>query len=155
MSQEVVKTSEEKMEKAISSFRSELGTIRAGRANPSILDKVTVDYYGMATPLNQLAGVSAPEPRLLVIQPYDPSIAKDIEKAIQIADLGLSPVNDGDKLRISIPQLTEERRRELSKQVKKYGEDAKVAVRNIRREANDELKTAEKNSDIPEDDFIA
>lgn len=141
------------MEKAVASFRRELATVRAGRANPSILDKVMVDYYGASTPLNQLAGISVPEARLLVIQPYDKSIINDIEKAIQKADLGLSPSNDGDKIRIAIPQLTEERRKELAKLVKKYAEEGKVAIRNIRRDSNDDLKKAEKDSEITEDDL--
>ncbi|HET7615716.1 MAG TPA: ribosome recycling factor [Bacillales bacterium] len=141
------------MEKAVQSFRRELATVRAGRANPSLLDKVTVDYYGAVTPLNQLAGVSAPEARLLVIQPYDKSILGDIEKAILKADLGLSPSNDGDLIRIAIPQLNEERRQELVKLVKKYGEEAKVVVRNIRRDSNDDLKKEQKNGDITEDDL--
>jgi ribosome recycling factor len=153
MSNEVIKSAKDKMEKAVQSFRRELATVRAGRANPSLLDKVTVDYYGAVTPLNQLAGVSAPEARLLVIQPYDKSILGDIEKAILKADLGLSPSNDGDLIRIAIPQLNEERRQELVKLVKKYGEEAKVVVRNIRRDSNDDLKKEQKNGDITEDDL--
>lgn len=141
------------MEKAVASFRRELATVRAGRANPALLDKVMVDYYGVNTPLNQLAGISAPEARLLVIQPYDKSSLNDMEKAIQKADLGLSPSNDGDKIRIAVPQLTEERRQELAKLVKKYAEEGKVVIRNIRRDSNDELKKAEKDSDITEDDL--
>lgn len=153
MSNEVIQTTKEKMEKAVSSFRREIATVRAGRANTSILDKVMVDYYGATTPLNQLANISAPEARLLVIQPYDKSALADMEKAILKADLGLSPSNDGDLIRISIPQLTEERRQELVKIVRKYAEEGKVAVRNIRRDSNDELKKAEKKGDITEDDF--
>ncbi|HET7521997.1 MAG TPA: ribosome recycling factor [Bacillales bacterium] len=153
MSTEVIQTAKEKMEKAVAATRREMATLRAGRANPSLLDKVTVDYYGAQTPLNQLANVSAPEARLLVVQPYDKSVLSDIEKAIQKADLGLSPSNDGDIIRISIPQLTEERRQELAKYVKKYAEEGKVAIRNIRRDGNDELKKAEKNGDITEDEL--
>lgn len=153
MSKEVIRNAKEKMEKAVASLRRELSTIRAGRANPAILDKVTVDYYGATTPLNQLAGISAPEARLLVIQPYDKSSVADIEKGIQKADLGLSPSNDGEKIRISIPQLTEERRQELAKLVKKYAEEGKVVIRNIRRDSNDELKKAEKGGDLTEDDL--
>ena len=140
------------MDKAADALTKELGTIRAGRANPAILDRVTVNYYGEDTPLNQLAGIAAPEARLLTIQPYDKSILGDIEKGILIADLGLTPNNDGDIIRISIPLLTEERRKELVKQVKRSGEDGKVAVRNIRRDANESLKKAEKDSVITEDE---
>lgn len=153
MSNEIIKQAETKMEKAIDALKRELATIRAGRANPSLLDKVYVDYYGAQTPLNQLAGISVPEARLLVIQPYDKSILGDIEKAIQKADLGLTPTNDGNILRIAIPALTEERRAELVKIIKKMAEEGKVAVRNIRRDANDDLKKLEKDSEITEDDF--
>ncbi|OWZ84262.1 ribosome recycling factor [Natranaerobius trueperi] len=148
----IFKETEKKMEKALSSLKQELTSLRAGRANPSLLEGIMVDYYGMATPLNQLANISAPEPRLLVIQPYDKSAIQDIEKAIQMSDLGLTPNNDGEKVRLSIPQLTEERRKELVKLVKQKGEDSKVAVRNIRRESNDELKQLEKEKEISEDD---
>ncbi len=150
----IFKESETKMKKAISSLKSELASLRAGRANPSILDGINVDYYGMSTPLNQLANVSAPEPRLLVVQPYDKNSIENIEKAILKSDLGLTPNNDGEVVRLSIPQLTEERRNELVKIVKQKGEDTKVVIRNIRREANDELKKMEKNKDISEDDSI-
>lgn len=153
MSDDVIRNAKEKMEKAVASTRREVATLRAGRANPAMLDKVMVDYYGMSTPLNQLANISAPEARLLVVQPYDKSSLSDMEKAIQKADLGLTPSNDGDIIRISVPQLTEERRQELVKHVKKYAEEGKVAVRNIRRDSNDELKKAEKNGDIPEDEL--
>lgn len=152
MSDSVIREAKEKMDKAVRSFRRQLATVRAGRANPALLDKVQVDYYGSITPLNQLANISAPEARLLVIQPYDKSVIADIEKAILKADLGLSPSNDGDVIRIAIPPLTEERRRELVKIVKKYAEEAKVAVRNARREANDALKKEEKNGEITEDE---
>ncbi|GGE46300.1 ribosome-recycling factor [Pullulanibacillus camelliae] len=152
MTAEIIQDTKERMGKAADALTKELGTIRAGRANPSILDRVTVNYYGADTPLNQLAGISVPEARLLTIQPYDKSILGDIEKAILMADLGLTPNNDGDIIRISIPPLTEERRKELVKQVKKSGEDAKVAVRNIRRDANDSLKKAEKDGELTEDE---
>ncbi|GLH63223.1 ribosome recycling factor [Parageobacillus sp. G301] len=153
MVQQVINTAKEKMDKAVQAFTRELATIRAGRANPSLLEKVTVDYYGVPTPIIQLASISVPEARLLVIQPYDKSVIKDIEKAILSSDLGLTPSNDGSVIRITIPPLTEERRRELVKLVKKYSEDAKVAVRNIRRDANDELKKLEKNGEITEDEL--
>ncbi|AEH48556.1 MULTISPECIES: ribosome recycling factor [Parageobacillus] len=153
MVQQIINTAKEKMDKAVQAFTRELATIRAGRANPSLLEKITVDYYGAPTPIIQLASISAPEARLLVIQPYDKSVIKDIEKAILSSDLGLTPSNDGSVIRIAIPPLTEERRRELVKLVKKYSEDAKVAVRNIRRDANDELKKLEKNGEITEDEL--
>ncbi|MBA2873961.1 ribosome recycling factor [Thermaerobacillus caldiproteolyticus] len=153
MAKQVLTTAKEKMDKAVQAFSRELATIRAGRANPGLLEKVTVDYYGVPTPVNQLAGINVPEARLLVIQPYDKSILKDIEKAILASDLGLTPSNDGSVIRITIPPLTEERRRELVKLVKKYSEEAKVAVRNIRRDANDELKKLEKNGEITEDEL--
>jgi ribosome recycling factor len=153
MAQQVIKNAKEKMDKAVQAFSRELATIRAGRANPNLLEKVTVDYYGVATPINQLASISVPEARLLVIQPYDKSVIKEMEKAILASDLGLTPSNDGSVIRIVIPPLTEERRRELVKLVKKYSEDAKVAVRNIRRDANDELKKLEKNGEITEDEL--
>ncbi|ALF10182.1 ribosome recycling factor [Parageobacillus thermoglucosidasius] len=153
MVQQIINIAKEKMDKAVQAFTRELATIRAGRANPSLLEKITVDYYGAPTPIIQLASISAPEARLLVIQPYDKSVIKDIEKAILSSDLGLTPSNDGSVIRIAIPPLTEERRRELVKLVKKYSEDAKVAVRNIRRDANDELKKLEKNGEITEDEL--
>jgi ribosome recycling factor len=153
MTKQIIDQAKEKMDKAVQAFSRELATIRAGRANASLLDKVTVDYYGAPTPLNQLASISVPEARLLVIQPYDKSVINDIEKAILKSDLGLTPSNDGSVIRITIPPLTEERRRELAKLVKKYSEDAKVAVRNVRRDANDDLKKLEKNGDITEDEL--
>ncbi|MFB6497410.1 ribosome recycling factor [Bacillus haynesii] len=143
----------ERMEKAIGAYQRELATVRAGRANPSLLDKVTVEYYGAQTPLNQIASITAPEARMLVITPYDKTALGDIEKAIQKADLGVTPSNDGNIIRITIPPLTEERRKELAKLVKKYSEDAKVAVRNIRRDANDDLKKLEKNGEMTEDEL--
>ncbi|WP_066323887.1 ribosome recycling factor [Anoxybacteroides amylolyticum] len=153
MAKQVLTATKEKMDKAVQAFTRELASVRAGRANPALLEKITVDYYGMPTPINQLAGIHVPEARLLVIQPYDKSILKDIEKSILASDLGLTPSNDGSVIRIAIPPLTEERRRELVKVVKKYSEDAKVAVRNIRRDANDELKKLEKNGEITEDEL--
>ncbi|WP_078547073.1 ribosome recycling factor [Litchfieldia alkalitelluris] len=143
----------EKMDKAIGALSRELASVRAGRANPSLLDKVTVDYYGAPTPINQLASVNVPEARMLVIQPYDKTALGDIEKAILKADLGLNPTNDGSIIRISIPALTEERRRELVKVVKKDAEEAKVAIRNIRRDGNDDLKKLEKSGEITEDEL--
>lgn len=142
-----------KMDNAIQAFSRELSSIRAGRANPSILNKLTVDYYGTPTPVNQVAGVSVPEARLIMITPYDKSLLSDIEKAIMKSDLGLSPSNDGNVIRLAIPALTEERRKDLVKQVKKDAEDAKVVIRNIRRDANDEFKKLEKKSEITEDDL--
>ncbi|WP_096435378.1 ribosome recycling factor [Alteribacter populi] len=153
MSKEVIKEAEQRMEKSIDSLRKELATLRAGRANPSILDKVQVEYYGMMTPLNQLATIGVPEARMLTIQPFDKSSIGDIEKAIQKADLGLSPSSDGNIIRITIPALTEERRTELVKLVRRYAEDGKVAVRNIRRDSNDELKKLEKDGDMTEDEL--
>ncbi|MFU8795221.1 MAG: ribosome recycling factor [Dethiobacteria bacterium] len=143
---------EERMDKVIAAFQRELATLRAGRATPSLLDRIEVDYYGTATPLNQLAGVSAPEPRLLVIQPWDKQSLGEIEKAILKSDLGLTPNNDGNVIRLAIPQLTEERRKELVKFVRKKAEESKVSIRNIRRDSNDEVKQLEKSSDITKDD---
>ncbi|UOY93645.1 ribosome recycling factor [Ectobacillus sp. JY-23] len=153
MAQQVLTNAKDKMDKAISAFSRELGTVRAGRASASVLEKITVDYYGAPTPVIQLANITVPEARLLVIQPYDKSSISDIEKAILKSDLGINPTNDGTVIRIAFPALTEERRRELVKVVKKYSEDAKVAVRNVRRDANDELKKLEKNGEITEDEL--
>src|SRR3954447_15274839 len=152
MPKQVIANAKEKMTKAIQSYSRKLASIRAGRANASLLDRISVDYYGAPTPVNQLAGISVPEARLLVIQPYDKTILGDIEKAILKSDLGLNPTNDGSIIRISIPALTEERRKELVKVVKKEAEEAKIAIRNIRRDANDDLKKLEKSGDITEDD---
>ncbi|KPL61106.1 ribosome recycling factor [Rossellomorea vietnamensis] len=149
----IITNAKERMTKAIQTFSRELASIRAGRANASLLDKISVDYYGAPTPVNQLAGISIPEARMLVIQPYDKSALGDIEKAIMKSDLGITPTSDGNIIRIVVPALTEERRKELVKLVKKEAEDAKVAIRNIRRDANDELKKKEKNGDITEDDL--
>ncbi|MDQ0161765.1 ribosome recycling factor [Bacillus alveayuensis] len=153
MSKQVLDQAKEKMEKAVSALKRELAGVRAGRASASLLDKVQVDYYGVPTPINQLASINVPEARLLVIQPYDKSSIGEIEKAILKSDLGLTPTSDGSVIRISIPPLTEERRKELAKLVRKYSEDAKVAVRNIRRDANDELKKLEKDGEITEDEL--
>lgn len=152
MSSDLKQHTTERMEKTIQALKRDLASLRAGRATPSLLDKVTVEYYGSEMPLNQLANISAPEPRLLVIQPWDKSALADIERAILKSELGLTPSNDGNLIRISIPALTEERRAELVKVVRKTGEEAKVAIRNIRRDANDEVKKREKNGDISEDE---
>ena len=141
-----------KMTKSLEALDRELGSVRAGRANPSVLDKVSVDYYGVATPVNQLAAVSVPEPRMLSIQPWDPSTLKLIEKAINVSDIGINPQNDGKTIRLIFPPLTEERRKDLVKGIKKNGEDTKVAIRNIRRDAIDDFKLAKKNGEMTEDD---
>lgn len=153
MPKQVVANAKDRMKKAIQAYSRELASIRAGRANASLLDRITVDYYGAPTPVNQLAGISVPEARLLVIQPYDKTVLGEIEKAILKSDLGLNPTNDGNIIRLAIPALTEERRKELVKVVKKEAEEAKVAIRNVRRDANDELKKLEKSSEITEDDL--
>lgn len=142
----------DRMEKTLQSLKKDLGSLRAGRATPSLLDKVQVEYYGAMTPINQVANISAPEPRLIVIQPWDKTSLPNIEKALQKSDLGLTPNNDGSVIRINIPALTEERRAELVKMVKKSGEEAKVSIRNVRRDANDEFKKMEKSGDISEDE---
>ncbi|OPL11598.1 MAG: ribosome recycling factor [Firmicutes bacterium ML8_F2] len=152
MVEEIYIDADDRMDKAISAFKRELSTLRAGRATPSLLDKIEVDYYGTQTPLNQIAGVTAPESRLLVIQPWDKQAMPEIEKAILKSDLGLTPSNDGNVIRLSIPQLTEERRKELVKYVRKKAEESKVIIRNIRRDANDGIKQLEKSGDISEDD---
>ena len=149
---EVLDKTKERMGKCITALESELNTIRAGRANPTVLDKITVDYYGAATPINQMASVSVAEARILVVQPYDASQLKAIEKAIQASDLGINPTNDGRVLRIAFPQLTEDRRKELCKQVSKICEESKVAVRNVRRDGMDKIKAKKKASEITEDD---
>ena len=151
MSNQVLTQTKERMEKSISAFSRELASIRAGRANASLLDRITVDYYGAPTPVNQIAGISIPEARLLVLSPYDKSVLGDIEKAIMKSDIGITPTNDGSVIRLMIPALTEERRKELVKQVKAEAENAKIAVRNVRRDANDDAKKLEKNGEITED----
>lgn len=151
MPQSIKKNAEERMDKAVGALKRELATLRAGRASAALLDRIQVEYYGAMTPVNQLANISTPDPRTLLIQPWDKSSMNDIERAIMKSDLGLTPANDGMIIRLSVPALTEERRVELVKQTKKYGEEAKVAVRNIRRDANDDIKKLEK-SDISEDE---
>jgi len=148
-----IKPFEERMKKTLSVLDEDFDTIRVGRANPKVLDKITVNYYGTETPLNQVGNVSVPEPRMLQISPWEVSLIKDIEKAIHTSELGLNPSNDGKVIRLVFPELTEERRKQLSKDVKKKGEDAKVSIRNIRRDAMDILKKAEKKNEITEDDL--
>ncbi len=143
---------EDKMKKSYNSLIEEYTTIRAGRANPHVLDKIMVDYYGVPTSLQQVANVTVPEPRMIQIQPWEASLVKEIEKAILMADLGLNPTNDGKLIRLVFPELTEERRKELAKDVKKRGEGAKVAIRNIRRDANDSFKKYGKEADVSEDE---
>lgn len=153
MSIDVHQVLEEKMRKSISVLKEELNTVRAGRANPALLDQIRVDYYGSPTPLKNISNISVPDPRSLMISPFDPKSIHDIEKAINVANLGINPSNDGKVIRLVIPAVTEERRKDLIKVVKKYGEDAKVAVRNERRDANDELKKQEKAGELTEDDL--
>ncbi|MDD4121478.1 MAG: ribosome recycling factor [Eubacteriales bacterium] len=153
MSIDVQKVLDEKMKKSISVLKEELNTVRAGRANPALLDKITVDYYGSPAPLKNISNISVPDPRSLLISPFDPKSIHDIEKAINIANLGINPSNDGKSIRLVIPAVTEERRKELIKVIKKYGEDTKVAVRNERRDANDDLKKREKSGEMTEDDL--
>ena len=143
----------ERMQKSLDHLASEFATVRAGRANAGVLDHIQVEYYGSPTPIQQVASISSPDPRSLVIQPWDSSILKGIEKAILTSNLGINPTNDGKCIRLLFPQLTEERRKELAKQVKKYGEDCKVAIRNIRRDAMDTYKKQQKASEITEDDL--
>ncbi|MCI9394201.1 MAG: ribosome recycling factor [Oscillospiraceae bacterium] len=147
-----MKVYEEKMLKTIEVVKANFAAVRAGRANAGVLDRITVDYYGAATPLNQVAAISSPDPRTLMIQPWDGSLLKAIEKAILTSDLGINPQNDGRVIRLAFPQLTEERRKDLTKQVRKYGEEGKVALRNIRRDAMDEVKKKTKKSELTEDD---
>lgn len=153
MSIEVQQVLDDKMKKSISVLKEELNTVRAGKANPALLDKISVDYYGSPTPLKNLANISAPDPRTLMIAPFDPKSISDVEKAINVANIGINPSNDGKIIRLVVPALTEDRRKELSKSMKKYGEDAKVAIRNERRDANDALKKKEKAGEITEDDL--
>ena len=150
--QDILKEFEDKMNKTIDVVTSDFASVRAGRANASVLDKIVVDYYGTPTPINQVGTISSPDPRSLMIQPWDKNLLKAIEKAIQSSELGINPQNDGQVLRLAFPQLTEERRKELTKQVRKYAENGKVAVRNIRRDAMDKLKAAEKKNELTEDD---
>ena len=153
MSTDVQQVLEDKMKKSISVLKEELNTVRAGRANPALLDKVSVSYYGTPTPLKNMSNISVPDPRTLLISPFDPKTIGEIEKAINVANLGIMPSNDGKAIRLTIPQVTEERRKELTKTVKKLGEEAKVAIRNVRRDMNDELKKQEKSGDLTEDDL--
>lgn len=149
---EVLNTAKEKMEKTLRVLGSDFAAIRAGRANPAVLDRIQVDYYGTPTPINQMAAISVQDARVLVIQPWDKSSLKSIEKAIQASDLGINPANDGSVIRLAFPQLTEERRKELCKEIKKMGEESKVAVRSIRRDANDKIKAMKKDGELTEDD---
>ncbi len=149
---EVLNTAKEKMEKTLKVLGSDFAAIRAGRANPAVLDRIMVDYYGTPTPINQMAAISVQDARVLVIQPWDKSSLKSIEKAIQASDLGINPANDGSVIRLAFPQLTEERRKELCKEIKKMGEESKVAVRAIRRDANDKIKAMKKDGELTEDD---
>ncbi len=144
---------EAKMNKRVDGFHGELKTIRAGRANASVLDKITIDYYGTPTPIQQVGSISSPEPRMLVVQPWDATVLKEIEKAILKSEIGIAPQNDGKVIRLNFPPLTEERRKELVKQVKKYSEEAKVQIRNVRRDAMDSYKAMKKNGEITEDDL--
>lgn len=144
---------ESKMKKTTEVLKAQLASVRAGRANAAVLDQITVDYYGVATPIQQVASISVPDPRSLMIQPWDGSVLKGIEKAILASDLGINPQNDGRCIRLVFPQLTEERRKELAKQVKKYSEESKVAVRNVRRDAIEKFKKQQKASEITEDDY--
>lgn len=155
MSKQILKDMEAKADKTLHALREELKTVRAGRANPSILDNIMVDYYGTSTPLKQVATISAPEARLLTIQPWDKSIMKEIEKQIQASNLGITPSNDGSIIRLPFPQLTEDRRKELTKVVKEYGEKSKVTIRSIRRDFVDDAKKMEKNAEISEDELHA
>jgi ribosome recycling factor len=150
---DVHKEFDSKMQKTLEVIKSDFGGVRAGRANAAVLDKITVDYYGVATPIQQVAAISSPDPRTLMIQPWDASLLKAIDRAIQTSDLGINPQNDGKVIRLAFPQLTEERRKDLSKLVKKYAEGGKVAIRNIRRDAVEKYKEMKKKSDITEDDF--
>ena len=147
--QEVYK---EKMQKTLSVLTQDLNTVRAGKANPALLDQISVDYYGMPSPLKNIANITVPDPRTITIVPFDPKSLKDIEKAIQMSNIGINPTNDGKNIRLAIPPLTEERRKDLTKIIKKMGEESKVAVRNCRRDANDEIKKLEKSGEYTEDD---
>ena len=150
--EKVFAKTKEKMENCLKFLERDFAAIRAGRANPAVLDKVMVDYYGVPTPVNQMAAVSVPEARLLVVQPWDASTLRDIEKAINVADIGINPQNDGKVIRLTFPQLTEEHRKNLQKDISKRGEEAKVAIRNVRRESMDDIKKLKKDNEITEDD---
>lgn len=153
MTKEIINLASEKMTKTISVLRRELTSLKAGRANPTMLDRIEAEYYGTVTPLNQLANISAPEPRVLLLQPWDKTSLKAIEKAILKSDLGINPSNDGISIRLMIPELTEETRKNLVKNVKKLGEEAKVAIRSIRKDCNEKIKGLKKNGDISEDEI--
>ncbi|MCP4296302.1 MAG: ribosome recycling factor [Proteobacteria bacterium] len=152
MMEELYKDTNKKMNGAIESLKSDFQVVRTGRANPAMLDSVKVDYYGTMTPLNQVGNISVPDPQLIVIAPWEKSLLKEIERAILRADLGMTPQNDGNTIRLPIPPLTEDRRKELVKQIKQLGEKVKLAIRNVRRDANDKLKQMEKNKEISQDD---
>ena len=145
---------EGRMQKSVSVFEENLSEVRAGRANPAILNKISVEYYGVSTPINQVAGISVPEARMIVIQPWDASVLKEIEKAIIASDIGLNPNNDGKVIRLNFPELTEERRKDLVKDIKKMAEEARVSIRSIRRDGMEDVKTKQKNSEITEDDKV-
>ncbi len=149
---DTLNNAKEKMEKTLKVLASDFAAIRAGRANPAVLDRITADYYGTQTPINQMAAISVQDARVLVIQPWDKSSLKAIEKAIQASDLGINPINDGTVIRLTFPQLSEERRKDLTKDIRKLRDDSKVAVRSIRRDANEKIKTMKKNGDVTEDD---
>lgn len=153
MIKDIIKNADEKMNKTIANLKVQLSTLKAGRANPTMLDRIQVEAYGSLVPLNQVGNISAPEPRMLLIQPWDKSSIKAIEKAILKSDLGINPTSDGQVVRLIVPELTEETRKNLVKNVRKYGEDAKVAIRSIRRDANDKIKGLKKNSDLSEDEL--
>ncbi len=153
MVKKVIAETEEHMQKSVEALKKDLASLRAGRATPALLDKITVDYYGTPSPLNQVANISVPEARLLVIQPWDKKMIGDIEKAIQKSDLGINPTNDGTVIRLAVPQLTEERRKELVKLAKKKAEESRVAIRNLRRDTNEQIKSLEKKSEISEDEM--
>lgn len=148
----LLKNTEERMDKSVSALERDYKTVRVGRASASVLDRVNVDYYGVPTPVQQMAAISMPEPRILLIKPWDSSTLKDIERAILVSDIGINPQNDGTAIRLSFPPLTEERRREIVKDIKKMAEDCKVSIRNIRRDALEKLKAMKKNGEITEDD---
>ena len=150
---EELKIYEEKMQKTIDNLQENFQSIRAGRANPHVLDKIKVNYYGTMTPLQQVGNISVPEARIILIQPWERNMIKEIEKAINMSDIGINPTNDGQSIRLVFPELNEERRKDLAKQIKKYGEESKVAIRNIRRDANDKTKKLEKDGEYTEDDL--
>lgn len=153
MIKDIISKAEEKMQKSVAVLKSDLATMKAGRANPTMLDRIEIEYYGSMCPLNQVANISAPEPRILLIQPWEKSTLKDIEKAILKSDLGINPANDGAVIRLVVPELTEETRKNLVKNVKKAGEETKVAIRSIRRDANEKIKSLKKDGDLSEDEI--